>query len=355
MEDRSARTEEPTPPTPSAACAEAAGCAHADLVLPGVASLPPLRTAVQSGNHVCLRAVRGRFEELNGPIVNCYLAPTAEACAVLVRRPSASWPEPREHLLIWIDRKDLAIQVSAFADVLWRTLWLARRAEGTKDSLLPPEERKVVTDMLFAVAVVLLGSLDVVRRTPQAHAQDLERAARTANAELDKLEHYIDRAAIRATFRVYLFGLPLGIALLAVPVAILFLVDFPGDVRQLLLLSIIAGGIGAITSVMVRITRGQKLSVDTRQGRWVTLFAGVFRPLVGAVFGVALYILVVGGLLPVATSPQTAHFYAGLAFLAGFSERWAQDTIVRSAPIAPSPATRAPATDPPGGPMASGG
>ena len=29
-------------------------------------------------------------------------------------------------------------------------------------------------------------------------------------------------------------------------------------------------------------------------------------------------------------------FYAGLAFLAGFSERWAQDTILRSTPVSPS-------------------
>ena len=66
----------------------------------------------------------------------------------------------------------------------------------------------------------------------------------------------------------------------------------------------------------------------------------MFRPLVGATFGVALYVLVIGGLLPLASNSQTAaHFFGGLSFLAGFSERWAQDTIVRSAPIAPSPAT----------------
>ena len=61
----------------------------------------------------------------------------------------------------------------------------------------------------------------------------------------------------------------------------------------------------------------------------------------GAVFGVALYALVIGGLLPLDTDPQVAHFFGGLSFLAGFSERWAQDTIIRSAPIAPSPATSA--------------
>jgi hypothetical protein len=44
-----------------------------------------------------------------------------------------------------------------------------------------------------------------------------------------------------------------------------------------------------------------------------------------------------GGLIPLDVTDERLLFFAGLAFLAGFSERWAQDTILRSAPIAPSP------------------
>jgi hypothetical protein len=106
-----------------------------------------------------------------------------------------------------------------------------------------------------------------------------------------------------------------------------------------LILSIAAGAGGSATSVMVRITRGQTCFIDSHRGPLLTLVAGAFRLLVGAVFGVALYVLVVAGSVPVDIPDNDAHFFAGLAFLAGFSERWAQDTIVRSAPISPSAAT----------------
>ncbi len=59
----------------------------------------------------------------------------------------------------------------------------------------------------------------------------------------------------------------------------------------------------------------------------------------------SLYVLVQAGLLPLQAptangTERTSFFFIGLAFLAGFSERWAQDTIVNSAPK--FPATRSP-------------
>jgi hypothetical protein len=58
---------------------------------------------------------------------------------------------------------------------------------------------------------------------------------------------------------------------------------------------------------------------------------GAIRPVIGAVLGVASFVLVNGGLLslapPAAISNHTLYF-AGIAFLAGFSERFAQDMLV---------------------------
>ena len=50
---------------------------------------------------------------------------------------------------------------------------------------------------------------------------------------------------------------------------------------------------------------------------------GLYKPLVGAVFGVATYFVLAAGLLPTktATDNQLA-FYGVIAFLAGFSERF---------------------------------
>jgi hypothetical protein len=105
--------------------------------------------------------------------------------------------------------------------------------------------------------------------------------------------------------------------------------------RQLVLV-LLFGGIGAIASVMARITRGQLLHIEARQGRAITYVAGAFRPIVGSVLALAIYVLVQAGLLPMEQPllpPQSFYFSAGLGFIAGFSERWAQDTILKSTPI----------------------
>jgi hypothetical protein len=58
----------------------------------------------------------------------------------------------------------------------------------------------------------------------------------------------------------------------------------------------------------------------------------VFRPVIGRVFGLALYVVLNAGLIQIANVPELAdtrvHFFMGLAFLAGFSERWAHDVLL---------------------------
>ena len=86
---------------------------------------------------------------------------------------------------------------------------------------------------------------------------------------------------------------------------------------------------------MARITRRSRLNIDSAQGHGVTGLAGAIRPVIGAIFGLALFVFVTGGLVPIDIPEDqlTANlFFASVAFLAGFSERWAQDTIVHSAP-----------------------
>jgi hypothetical protein len=100
----------------------------------------------------------------------------------------------------------------------------------------------------------------------------------------------------------------------------------------LLVLTASTGAIGAAVSVMLRVTR-RNLEIGDDQQRWVLFISGVFRPILGAVFGAAFYVLTVGGLLPleVPDNPNTeAAFFAGIAFLAGFSEQLAQDVFVRT-------------------------
>ena len=315
-----------------------------------MSSLAGLIEAYKHKNSASLQSVRAEFEDSNGKILNAYFAPNVDACVVQVQRLGR--PRALCQLWVWLDRRDLAFQVPEFANEVWRVLWIARSTERESESMMSRRSREVVAEILFTIAVFLVGNLDAIKVSTDQAVQTLQRAAASAKLELDKLEQYINRAAIRGALKHYLFGLPVGAALLFGPVMLMLVLgDLDLGVWSLLVISVIAGGIGSIASVMFRITRGQKLSIDIQQGPLVTLVAGAFRPIIGAVFGAAIYVMVTGGIIPLSVPDgKSTHFYAGLAFLAGFSERWAQDTIVRSAPVAPSPATtRTPASqqDPP--------
>jgi hypothetical protein len=295
-------------------------------------------------------SAQARFEEANGKILDSYFANNIRAGAVLVKTNASKtwrWRE-RRRLFVCVDKSDILSGASGFDHVIWRTIWTARQTEREADYVLSHRTRKVFANMLHQVAVYLVETIDALH-TIMDDGKDvttaaLERAAKTATAELSKLEQYVEHAAIRAAIRLYLFGLPLGVAALAAIIFIANHTNIPsGEELSFGTITVVAGGVGSIASVMFRLTRGQRLSVDTQQGPAVTVFAGLFRPLIGAVFGAALYVLVKGGLLPLHAAPPVPEkdFFAGLAFIAGFSERWAQDTIVRSAPITPSPATSA--------------
>jgi hypothetical protein len=56
------------------------------------------------------------------------------------------------------------------------------------------------------------------------------------------------------------------------------------------------GAVGAVVSVMSRMTFG-KLSLDYEAGRWMLIVLGVFRPAIGMVFGVALWVRPASGAL----------------------------------------------------------
>ncbi len=98
-------------------------------------------------------------------------------------------------------------------------------------------------------------------------------------------------------------------------------------------------------SVMQRINSG-RFDLEYDVGPTYVRFLGALRPAIGAVFGLALYFAITSRILKLFELPQagtTGRLYALLviAFLAGFSERWAQDTLTSLAPAgAPSNKTR---------------
>jgi hypothetical protein len=98
-----------------------------------------------------------------------------------------------------------------------------------------------------------------------------------------------------------------------------------------------AGMIGAVLSVLQRMTTGS-LAVSAEADRRLVWEVGLFRPLVGSILGVVSYVLIGGGLVSLRPPDESSRplFFAGIAFLAGFSERFARDMLVAPAGLLPS-------------------
>jgi len=194
---------------------------------------------------------------------------------------------------------------------------------------------------LYELIVTLLSSLEsLALQLDERRAQlRIEAVMAQADDELRRLRALLNRLAEQSDRRraqqVYLFGMLPGIVVLSAFIALSPQIGLTGlDVDQLRT-SLIAGGLGALVSVMTRTTRAQvaeSLDVDHQAGTLLILCAGAFRPLVGGLFGLAFYVLVNSGLLPIEipADPNQSYFYASIAFLAGFSERIAQDALVRT-------------------------
>lgn len=196
---------------------------------------------------------------------------------------------------------------------------------------LQPKPRKVCLRMLMGVVTSLLGSLDERKANggPSIGADPQEIA--WLNGVLDDARGYYERSAHRQAQIEYFFGMGLGTLLLGGLFASMALIWGAHFDTEPLLYTSIAAGLGAFVSVLARMTRGQ-LVLTYESGRTIMRLLGGIRPLLGALFGAAIYVLLASGMLTV-TPPESgneAYYYLGIAFLAGFSERFAQDMIAKA-------------------------
>jgi hypothetical protein len=213
------------------------------------------------------------------------------------------------------------------------TIWRARGLylEATQRR---GERRSFLTRAIYSLVVYLLSLADA-----QAISQfgfdpvDPERTARAApkaTAELIRLEVAVKNAALTEARQDYLIGMFAGVIFLGTLVGVLL--QFISPTMKPLMGIVAAGGLGATLSVMSRLT-ANRLKVDAGAGTALIRLAGGFRPLVGAIFGLALYIFIEADLFPIkltVTGLQLTYFYLAVAFLAGFSERFAQDAVTKA-------------------------
>ena len=83
-----------------------------------------------------------------------------------------------------------------------------------------------------------------------------------------------------------------------------------------------AGGIGAVISVLMRMSGRGSFVIDHELSRWEVTLVGAYRPLIGSVSGIVVYFLFQTPLIPIEQDALTLPLFVVVAFLAGFSERW---------------------------------
>lgn len=250
------------------------------------------------------------FERKHGAVIDTYWCE---------RVPGASAITERFEVFIVDPATDRDVSM-----VLDRAEWVAASAA----LLLSRSDRQILMPRVYHVVTHALAVADAHPGSDRELTSTKEMLATLING----LEvEFRTAAALRARSR-YLLGVLLGGAAAVSTLATVLayrpdpIIDPMGRCAEIAL----AGSVGAVLSVMMRLTR-RTLHVAADRKLVVSMLGAVRAP-VGAVFGVALFLLIQSGLLPVRTPvgadvwPVRA-FELILGFLSGFNERWAQDTV----------------------------
>jgi hypothetical protein len=239
---------------------------------------------------------------------------------------------------------------SPWPDGLWplaHQFWV--RANGTAilgKQYVDPGPRFFLSYQVVSVQAELLAFVDRINRNdPTKFDQEVPRL-RGALAQGRK--DFETAAGTTARFS-YLGGLALGLVILS-PLSLVPLFGHSSaSVAANLIVDAgacaVAGAAGALVSVLTRLT-SESLRLDFRLGSGMLFLLGFARPIIGAVLALAVYWATVGGIVPLAPpdmpDPRFAFFIA-IGFIAGFSERYAQDILlVRAQPAAEPPPAPSP-------------
>jgi hypothetical protein len=261
-----------------------------------------------------------RFERSSGRIVSWYMATEVFAAAALTDKDGISVTLGRE----------LPPGSAELVDLIRRCQQVAYSAWHRLNRF----DRRQCQTMVFQVIEEALRRLDTdgVVRSDDCMGPLKDR--------LDQAEDFMLRCATRRAQAKYLKGMLLGtVAIGAVIAAVTVVLVATGDLTRLggqLLLVATAGMVGAVVSVLWRMTSGSfRMNLPTldhdMRGTDLRLMAAL-RPMIGLVFALGAIVLVMGELVPLDQKDGTSQsaLFAGIGFLAGFSERLAQDMFARS-------------------------
>jgi hypothetical protein len=186
--------------------------------------------------------------------------------------------------------------------------------------------KRIALRSTYEVESHVLAFLERTRGQPteaeiDAFVEDARQAIQAAQ------ECYRD-AADKVARMVYVTGMLAGVAALPPLAALAGLaiwifgaLQLHSGETQAFFACLSAGALGAVVSVLSRMASPAKFGLDPEIGRRALFFLGIYRPLVGSIFGLALYFVLQSSLLQVEPSKKFATFVVA-AFLGGFSERF---------------------------------
>lgn len=209
---------------------------------------------------------------------------------------------------------------------------LDEKLQGELASLLGlfPRLDNSSSPILHKLARIATSAL--LSETPNLH---LAKKLRERIENRLKLESNLIRSAIRGKSPAVRVVLGLGILLYCViPIVIVSSAWWKGnqtvfgiDVEMLGLVGF-SGALGSIVSIMVRLHQFEDAQGSNQA---VQFFTGLFKPIVGSAFALFIFAVLSSGLIPVAIQTEKArYFFAALSFVAGFSERFAQDVVTKT-------------------------
>jgi hypothetical protein len=209
-------------------------------------------------------------------------------------------------------------------------------------SVLDAKMGKLVVARCFNLAKRLVDLADqytLSAATNESHQAELASRVESINRRREELAKQMARvvlqAELRAAQQAYLLGMVPGSAIVILVIWLLPRGDVLGISASLSLLAAGGGAIGAILSVLGRMTRARaadSMNVDYTIGRLLVALAGSFRPVVGLLLGFVFYLMMAAHIVPIRIPEDgsAGAFIAAIGFLAGFSERLAQDSLIRT-------------------------
>jgi hypothetical protein len=271
--------------------------------------------------------LRAAFELTHGEMRDCWFCPSsgmAVAMTTVDPRPAIL---RRQRLDLYTETEPLVRDHPEVAPVLHRA---ELRYVSVHNALRGLGQRHLVNWLFVWMRDLMILAAPKDSDGPRVPLS--ESALAPFHDELDDMAAVYDRAASSEARILYLGGMLAGLAalcVLLVPIGLLLPNELPID-RTLFFGSVIAGALGALVSVVTRMS-AEKFQVRHEVGRTYIQRVAAFRPFIGSVFGLVVYLALTGGVIEqidIPSDDETSFaFYLVLAFAAGFSERLVKEVI----------------------------